>query len=166
MSSLLMYALLAIVVSAALVALLIVFVPQGRILSPVVAADSIPDGLPVDGALTADDVTKIRLPVALRGYRMVETDAILDRLASELEYRDALLERLGHPFDPLHPDRPLPGGSFGAHTAGRDDSAAEVLAANPPVAEPPDANPPADEPLADEPPADGGVSDESATLET
>lgn len=161
-SSLLLYALLAIVVSAALVALLIVFVPQGRILSPVVAADSIPDGLPIDGALTADDVTKIRLPVALRGYRMVETDAILDRLAGELEYRDALLERLGHRFDPLHPDRPLPSGPSGAHAAAMDDSAAEVLATDEPADEPPAAaGPPVEEP----PAAAGRVSDDSTTLE-
>lgn len=165
MSSLLLYALLAILVAAALVALLIVFLPQGRMLSPVVVADAIPDGLPIDGALTADDVTKIRLPVALRGYRMVETDAILDRLASELEFRDALLQRLGHPFDPLHPDRPLPPpmSIVPAHSAA-DDSAAEVLAAEAPTDEPAAPEPEPVEP-SDRPPAHRAASDGSDTLD-
>ena len=92
--TLLFYALIAVVVAAAIVALLIVFLPPGRMIAPVVVADVIPDGLPAAGQLVAEDVARIRLPVALRGYRMTEVDAVLDRLAVELEVRDRQLAEL------------------------------------------------------------------------
>ena len=94
MGSLLFYGLITIVVGVVVVGLLIVFLPPGRLVAPVVAADSIPDGLPAAGELVADDVARIRLPVVLRGYRMTEVDAILDRLAAELEVRDHRLAEL------------------------------------------------------------------------
>jgi DivIVA domain-containing protein len=50
------------------------------------AYDDAPDSLvPVDGPVTADDLRRIRFPVAFRGYRMAEVDALLDRLAEERE---------------------------------------------------------------------------------
>ena len=50
------------------------------------AYDDAPDSLvPADGPLTADDLRRIRFPVAFRGYRMAEVDALLDRLAEERE---------------------------------------------------------------------------------
>ncbi|MDX6324354.1 MAG: hypothetical protein QOK15_708 [Nocardioidaceae bacterium] len=40
-----------------------------------------------DGPLTAADLRRVRFTTALRGYRMAEVDALLDRLAAELEQR-------------------------------------------------------------------------------
>jgi DivIVA domain-containing protein len=50
--------------------------------------DDRPDALvPAEGPLTADDLRRVRFSIALRGYRMSEVDALLDRLASERERR-------------------------------------------------------------------------------
>lgn len=43
------------------------------------------------GPLGAADVAGVRFSTALRGYRMDEVDAVLDRLREELAARDALL---------------------------------------------------------------------------
>jgi DivIVA domain-containing protein len=109
--TLLLYGLIAIAVAVAIIALLIVFLPPGQMIAPVVTADTVPDGLPATGTLAAADVAKIRLPVALRGYRMAEVDAVLDRLATELELRDqrlAALDRVAAVDRAAVPDR-LPG---------------------------------------------------------
>jgi DivIVA domain-containing protein len=47
--------------------------------------------LPADGPVGADDLERVRFGMALRGYRMDEVDALLDRLAAELRERDARL---------------------------------------------------------------------------
>jgi DivIVA domain-containing protein len=45
-----------------------------------------PDVLvPTDRPLAADDLRAIRLPTAVRGYRMAEVDALLARLAAEID---------------------------------------------------------------------------------
>jgi DivIVA domain-containing protein len=50
--------------------------------------DDRPDALvQADGPLTAVDLRQVRFTTALRGYRMAEVDALLDRLAAELEQR-------------------------------------------------------------------------------
>jgi DivIVA domain-containing protein len=50
--------------------------------------DDRPDArVPADGPLTAQDLRRVRFGTALRGYRMSEVDALLDRLAAELEPR-------------------------------------------------------------------------------
>jgi DivIVA domain-containing protein len=50
------------------------------------AYDDAPDSLvSADGPITADDLRRIRFPIAFRGYRMAEVDALLDRLAEERE---------------------------------------------------------------------------------
>ena len=47
--------------------------------------DDRPDSrVPDDGPLTAEDLEAVRFTSALRGYRMSEVDALLDRLAEEL----------------------------------------------------------------------------------
>lgn len=51
--------------------------------------------LPVDRELSGDDVRRVRFGMVLRGYRMSEVDALLDRLAGELEAREAQ-ERRAH----------------------------------------------------------------------
>ncbi len=49
-----------------------------------------PDAVPgTDGPLRAADLERVRFPMALRGYRMAEVDALLDRLAAELRDREA-----------------------------------------------------------------------------
>ncbi|GLW56197.1 DivIVA domain-containing protein [Kitasatospora phosalacinea] len=50
--------------------------------------------LPQDRALSRTDVDDLRLPMALRGYRMDEVDDVLDRLGAELALRDARIAEL------------------------------------------------------------------------
>ena len=48
--------------------------------------DDRPDAeVPADGSLAADDLRRVRFSLAFRGYRMSEVDALLDRLAAQLE---------------------------------------------------------------------------------
>jgi DivIVA domain-containing protein len=50
--------------------------------------DDRPDArVPADRPLTAEDLRGMRFSTALRGYRMSEVDALLDRLAAELTPR-------------------------------------------------------------------------------
>ncbi|MFI9099465.1 cell division protein DivIVA [Streptomyces fildesensis] len=56
--------------------------------------DRIDDRLPADRPLVRADVDGLRLPVALRGYRMLDADEVLDRLAAELAERDARIADL------------------------------------------------------------------------
>ena len=50
------------------------------------AYDDRPDAdVPAAGPLGAEDLRRVRFSIALRGYRMSEVDALLDRLAGELE---------------------------------------------------------------------------------
>jgi len=47
--------------------------------------DDRPDArVPADRPLTAEDLRGMRFSTALRGYRMSEVDALLDRLAAEM----------------------------------------------------------------------------------
>ncbi|MBL7501388.1 DivIVA domain-containing protein [Frankia sp. CNm7] len=55
--------------------------------------DAAPTGLPERGPVTAAEVGGIRLNMAFRGYRMAEVDALIDRLAGELAWRDEELAR-------------------------------------------------------------------------
>lgn len=48
--------------------------------------DDRPDAtVPASGPLGAGDLRRVRFSIALRGYRMSEVDALLDRLAGQLE---------------------------------------------------------------------------------
>ncbi|MCY7400554.1 MAG: DivIVA domain-containing protein [Nocardioides sp.] len=50
------------------------------------AYDDRPDlALPTDGPLSAEDLRTVRFPLAVRGYRMSDVDALLSRLATERE---------------------------------------------------------------------------------
>ncbi len=54
------------------------------------AYDDRPDALvPSDGPLGAEHVRRVRFSLAFRGYRMSEVDALLDRLARQLERAEA-----------------------------------------------------------------------------
>jgi hypothetical protein len=88
-----LYALLAVLIGAALFLLAAFVLPAGeQIAAPL--RDQAPWELPPDRALAAEDVETVRLPVALRGYRFAETDLLLDRLADEIRARDAEIGRL------------------------------------------------------------------------
>jgi len=67
----------------------IAMVASGRGGSMAPAYDDRPDlVLPEDRPLGAEDLRRVRFPLALRGYRMSDVDAVLSRLATELEDRD------------------------------------------------------------------------------
>ncbi|CAL9516107.1 MULTISPECIES: DivIVA domain-containing protein [Streptomyces] len=61
-------------------------------------ADALPDRtdawLPPDRPLNRADLDALRLPQAVRGYRMEEVDDVLDRLGAELAERDARIAEL------------------------------------------------------------------------
>jgi DivIVA domain-containing protein len=76
--------LFAILIVLALGGVAVVAAGRGTPMSP--AYDDAPDTLvPRDGPVTADDLRRIRFPLAFRGYRMAEVDALLNRLAEERE---------------------------------------------------------------------------------
>jgi DivIVA domain-containing protein len=53
--------------------------------------DDRPDAtLPTGRPLTAEDLEAVRISTAVRGYRMDEVDALLDRLAADLRARQGL----------------------------------------------------------------------------
>lgn len=49
--------------------------------------DRVPTGLPSSGPLQAEDLRKVRLPLAVRGYRMADVDALLERVAEQWDER-------------------------------------------------------------------------------
>lgn len=60
-------------------------VAAGRGGTMVETFDDRPDArVPADRLLTAEDLRGMRFSTALRGYRMSEVDALLDRLAAEM----------------------------------------------------------------------------------
>jgi DivIVA domain-containing protein len=74
----------AVVVVAVLGAIAVVATGRGGSMAE--AFDDRPDArVPDDGPLTARDLRRVRFSTAVRGYRMSEVDALLDRLASERE---------------------------------------------------------------------------------
>jgi DivIVA domain-containing protein len=76
--------LFAILIVLALGGVAVVAAGRGAPMSP--AYDDAPDTLvPAEGPITADDLRRVRFPIAFRGYRMAEVDALLNRLAEERE---------------------------------------------------------------------------------
>ena len=68
----------------------IAMVASGRGTPMAPAYDDRPDVVvPRDVDLGADDLRTIRFSLAFRGYRMSEVDSLLDRLAREMERREA-----------------------------------------------------------------------------
>ena len=63
----------------------IAVVASGRAGSMPEAYDDRPDVVLPPGRLGAEDLRRVRFPLAVRGYRMAEVDALLDRLAGQLE---------------------------------------------------------------------------------
>jgi DivIVA domain-containing protein len=58
--------------------------------------------LPLDRQVTRPDVDQVRFSVGLRGYRMDEVDDVLDRIAADLESRDARIHELEAELRALH----------------------------------------------------------------
>lgn len=80
----------------------VAMIASGRGGSMPPAYDDRPDVvLPTDRPIGAQDLRTVRFPLALRGYRMSDVDALLARLATELEDR-------GDP--PAPPGPPTPPG--------------------------------------------------------
>ncbi|WP_377269547.1 DivIVA domain-containing protein [Peterkaempfera sp. SMS 1(5)a] len=88
--------------------------------------DAVPDRvsarLPEERPLGRADIDELRLPMALRGYRMDEVDDVLDRLGAELALRDARIaeleaaaagDRAGRTLT-LDKERPAPSSGAGA----------------------------------------------------
>lgn len=67
---------------------------SGRIGTLPEAYDDRPDARVPAGDLTGADLRRVRFSLGLRGYRMSEVDALLERLAAQLESR-ALEEGVG-----------------------------------------------------------------------
>lgn len=109
MLTLALFGLLAIVVAAVLFLLAAYVLPAGEQIAPPLRDEPLWD-LPAGRTLVGADVASARLPVALRGYRFAETDRLLDRLAEELDRRDAEIARLRGHLDEdqerLQPARP------------------------------------------------------------
>ena len=88
----------AILIVLALGAIAVVASGRGAPMSP--AYDDAPDSLvPRDGPISADDLRRIRFPIALRGYRMAEVDALLNRLAEEREQVERETREGDRPID-------------------------------------------------------------------
>jgi hypothetical protein len=113
MLALIGYGLLGIVVAVGVVALLVLVLPGDHL--GAAPRDVVPAGLPSRPDIGGDDVARVRLPVTLRGYRMVDTDAVLDRLALELERRDREIDDLRRSagLPPRAADAPLFAGGAG-----------------------------------------------------
>ncbi|MFD1246923.1 DivIVA domain-containing protein [Nocardioides ginsengisoli] len=79
---------------------------HGEPMSP--AYDDRPDAvLPTDRPIAGGDLRTVRFSLALRGYRMSEVDALLQRLAHELEQREqAASEPAGEHVAEPHRERP------------------------------------------------------------
>jgi DivIVA domain-containing protein len=77
----------AILVVLALGGVALVAAGRGEPLAP--AYDDRPDvGVPATSPLGAGDLRRARFGMVLRGYRMSEVDALLERLATQLEGAD------------------------------------------------------------------------------
>ncbi len=112
----LVYLLVVAAVAAAVFGVAAAVFGRGEELAPL-APGATPTRLPV-GKVEGDDVRALRIPQAVRGYRMAEVDWVLERLADELDRvgaeRDALRARVAE----LEGDRPAHDASTrGAHPA-------------------------------------------------
>lgn len=88
-----MWVLWVVVVAVLLCGVVLLALGRGDGLSEQELDDVVVD-LPEERPLVASDVESLRLPLALRGYRMAAVDEVLDRLAVELALRDAQIREL------------------------------------------------------------------------
>ncbi|GAC1441664.1 MAG: hypothetical protein NVSMB55_10040 [Mycobacteriales bacterium] len=109
-----------------------------------------------DGPLQPEDLQAVRFGLAVRGYRMAEVDAVLDRLAAELADRDRQLAEVtrgvGSTADPAAvPAIPVVVKSADKPEAEPEQHVAPVVPMEPPLDSPP---PPVEEPPVEEPPVE------------
>lgn len=88
-----LFLLLAMVVVVAAVTLAVVGGGDRAVLQEAAPA-YLTDPLPVTRPVNALDIERLRLPMAVRGYRMADVDEALDRVAAELAERDARIAAL------------------------------------------------------------------------
>jgi DivIVA domain-containing protein len=86
------FLLLAMVAVVAAVTLVLVGDGEGVLTDP--PPERLYDPLPADRPVGRADIDSMRLPIAVRGYRMEEVDDVLDRLGAELAERDARIAEL------------------------------------------------------------------------
>ena len=79
---------------AVIAAIAVVATGRGGGLDPAEPDRSPTGGLPAEAPVTREAVDGLRFSLAFRGYRMDEVDAVLDRLAAELEARDRRIAEL------------------------------------------------------------------------
>ncbi|WP_326767664.1 DivIVA domain-containing protein [Streptomyces sp. NBC_01591] len=87
------FLLVTMVVVVAAVTLAVVGGGESAVLQDV-APEQLTDPLPATRPVGRADVDALRLPVAVRGYRMTDVDEALDRLGAELAERDARIAEL------------------------------------------------------------------------
>lgn len=61
---------------------------------PPVSAEGTPTELPDLRPISGADARDVRLPVSVRGYRMIDTDWVIDKLAEAIDERDHEIARL------------------------------------------------------------------------
>jgi DivIVA domain-containing protein len=83
----------ALVVAAAAFGVVVVLTGRADVMAEM-PPDAVPVELPEDRPITASDLTRVRFDLALRGYRMDQVDALLDRLGRELADRDEEISAL------------------------------------------------------------------------
>ncbi|MDX3240225.1 DivIVA domain-containing protein [Streptomyces sp. ME03-5709C] len=109
------FMLIALVAVVAAVALAVL--GDGAVLRDV-EPDRVDDRLPPERPVGRADVDRLRLPVTVRGYRMVDVDDVLDRLGAELAQRDAHIADLEAALAGAHAGRS--GGHAPAEDAAED----------------------------------------------
>jgi hypothetical protein len=86
------YALIALIVAGVLFYAAVALLPAGLSLKS--ESDRRPFELPAGRLIERGDLERVRIPVALRGYRFAETDELIDRLTAEIVLRDEEIARL------------------------------------------------------------------------
>ncbi len=92
MTTVLQYLVIAAVIGLVVFAIAVVVFGRGEQLAPLSPRTS-PTELP-DEEMTAEDIRKVRFPMALRGYRMSDVDWALERMAEEVDRLRAKITRL------------------------------------------------------------------------
>ncbi len=109
MTTVLQYLVIAAVIGLVVFAIAVVVFGRGEQLAPLSPRTS-PTELP-DEAMTAEDIRKVRFPMALRGYRMSDVDWALERMAEEVDRLRADVTRLSaRPAAVAEVEAPLPDG--------------------------------------------------------
>ena len=100
-----------------------------------------PVGLP-DDELTPGDLAAVRFPAVLRGYRMADVDAVIERAAAELALRDARIAELQQPAQPADPfvkraaDNPSAGNTSAGNPSAGNAPVDEASVDNAPLSNP------------------------------